>query len=131
MSESRIDETEVLDELFGSSEIEKGKEVIERFEEESNEIEELESEIENERSDNESEQQTRKNKKLYLYENTEQIDGKITSIFSVFLFNLILYHFLDKILEARRDFEEALSKLKGSRRKIEIDSDSVVIRGKN
>lgn len=35
--------------------------------------------------------------------------------------------FLEKILEARRDFEEALSKLKGGRRKRDADSDSVVI----
>lgn len=35
--------------------------------------------------------------------------------------------FLDKILEARRDFDEALSKLKGGRRKRDTDSDSVVI----
>jgi hypothetical protein len=30
-------------------------------------------------------------------------------------------------MEARRDFEEALSKLKGGRRKRDADSDSVVI----
>jgi hypothetical protein len=44
-------------------------------------------------------------------------------------FNLSFkFWILDKILEARRDFDEALSKLKGGRRKREADSDSVVIK---
>ena len=45
----------------------------------------------------------------------------------MYYINRIKLHFLDKILEARRDFDEALSKLKGGRRKKDADSDSVVI----
>ena len=44
----------------------------------------------------------------------------------IYRFNL-QFPFLDKILEARRDFDEAISKLKGGRRKRDADSDSVVI----
>ena len=115
---SQKDESEVLDELFGASdgENEVAMEIAEEFDEEnkrkkgagrSKGIKKKSSEDLNEE-----------------VEGSEEVDGN--SIDSFELPQLII-QCLDKILEARKDFEEALSKLKGPRRKKGADSDSVVL----
>ena len=120
---SQKDESEVLDELFGASEDEKehrksrkNSEKINYEESGSEEEEFFESEIEEKKN-------IRKPKKRTDESNEEsvEVDGTLICFLNFF------FWFSDKILEARKDFEEALSKLKGGRRKREADSDSVVI----
>lgn len=105
---SQKDESDVLEELFGGSDEE--NEVAVKIEEA---IEEIKTKT--------PIKVTRK-KSLEEEEVVEELDGTFT-----ILINFTYTCPSDKILEARRDFEEALSKLKGpNHRRKAIDSDSVV-----
>ena len=116
MSSPHKDESEVLDDVFGDS---------------SDTENTAESSHESESEQLETDEERDKAKKAPIKKTPADseatgTDGNFCSSFPWirFLHNLCL----DKILEARRDFEEALSKIKGGRRKRDSESDSVVLK---
>ena len=118
---SQKDESEVLEELFGASDDE--NENL-KLEEESEEIEELKTKTKT------AAQRTKMTRKKTSEDSSEEEGGGSAEVDGNWLLTAKLlklnWNSLDKILEARRDFEEALSKLKGPRRRKGTDSDSVV-----
>lgn len=131
---SQQEDSEVLDELFGASEADsdsnfspadKAMDVLNEKDE--NNSSNSPNYFEEDDLDDDSKEHLKKSSKAKKkneeeLEDSAGVDGKLGGILKLF-YHLVL---VDKILEARRDFEEALSKLKGGRRKKDMDSDSVV-----
>ena len=117
--EEVLDESEVLDDIFGAASEEEQKEII--SENSSQEEETYESDDDEKKSSN---KKSPKKDSIEKDSEANGTDGIHSYLFPIIILNL--FSVLDKILEARRDFEEALSKIKGGRRKRDSESDSVV-----